>query len=186
MGSVFFTPLSIFIFFVLRATSKINGIFQNKIKVTLNECSITALGNKEICEKTHHLNLIVVRKHLLRPAPLPSNITAQKTLTQLKWMNEIGKYCLFCDYMLSWKLICCKRYRLWCTAWDHWIKWRANDKPRAQQLSPPPSAAWLIYIPSINIQMKMARLVMEIGMQTHIMPPHHFVEIYTCIQSAFS
>ncbi len=78
MASVFFTPLSIFIFFVLRATSKINGIFRNKIKVTLNECSITALGNKEICEKTHHLNFIVVRKHLLCLAPLPSNLTAQK------------------------------------------------------------------------------------------------------------
>lgn len=37
------------------------------------------------------------------------------------------------------------------------------------------SAAWLIYILSIYIEMKMACLDMEIGMQTHIMLPHHFV-----------
>lgn len=42
-----------FIFFVLQATSKINGIFQNKIKVTLNECSISATAKEEICEKKH-------------------------------------------------------------------------------------------------------------------------------------
>lgn len=69
----FFTPLSIFIFFVLQAMSRINGISLNKIKVTPNECGITALGNKEICEKTHHLNFSIVRKHLLRLASLSSN-----------------------------------------------------------------------------------------------------------------
>lgn len=61
---------------------KINGIFQNEIKVGGDECSITALGNKEIREKTHHLNFSVVRKLLLRSAPLPFNqITGPRALT---------------------------------------------------------------------------------------------------------
>lgn len=55
-----------------------------------------------------------------------------------------------------------------------------NPKPNSYLLS---VAAWLIYILSIYIQMKMARLVMEIGMQTHIMPSHHFVEMYNSILS---
>lgn len=65
-------------FFVLQAMLKINGIFQNKIKVTPNECGITALGNEEICEKTHHPDFIVVRKHLLCLAPLSSNLASWK------------------------------------------------------------------------------------------------------------
>lgn len=40
--------------------------------------------------------------------------------------------------------------------------------------NPSSGAAWPIYILSIYIQMKMTCLVMEVGMQTHIMPPHHF------------
>ena len=57
-----------------------------------------------------------------------------------------------------------------------------NPSPTAISSS---GAAWLIYILSIYIQMKMACLVMEIGMQTHIMPPQHFVETYNSVLSGF-
>lgn len=40
------------------------------------------------------------------------------------------------------------------------------------------SAAQLIYILGIYMQMKTACLLLEIGMQTHIMLPHHFVFLY--------
>lgn len=60
-----------------------------------------------------------------------------------------------------------------------------------QMIRPSPSAisssgaAWLIYILSINIQMKTACLVVEIGMQTHTVRAHHFVKIYSTVLSGF-
>lgn len=91
MASVCFSSSSSFFFYTAQRfpsslyreqRQKINGIFQNEIKVGGDECGITALGNKEICEKTHHLNFSVVRKRLLRSAPLPFNqITGPRALT---------------------------------------------------------------------------------------------------------
>lgn len=74
---------------------KINGIFQNEIKVVGDECGVTALGNKEIREKTHHLNFSVVRKRLLRSAPLPFNqITGPRALTSPR-LNESNRQIFF-------------------------------------------------------------------------------------------
>lgn len=135
MASVFFTLLSIFVFFVLQGTSKINGIFQNKIKVTRNECSNTALGNKEICEKTHHLNFIVVRQHLLCRAPLPSNLTALKPWPSVSEWMKLGNIAYIMSYLESWYVVkdigCSERHEI--AGWNG-VKWYSQ----AYQLSPPP------------------------------------------------
>lgn len=108
-----------------------------------------------------------------------------ETLTQPEWMNKTRKYYLFCDCVLSWKLICCKRYQMWSVCHE------ISGSNSVQMISPSPtaisssSAAWLIYILSINIQMKTTCLVIEIGMQTHTVRAHHFVEIYSTPQSGF-
>lgn len=108
-----------------------------------------------------------------------------ETLTQPEWMNEMRIYCLLCDDVLFWKLISCKRYQIWSVCHE------ISGSNSVQMINPNPtaisslSAAWLIYILSINIQMKMACLVTEIGMQTHIVRAHHFVKLYNNILSGF-
>ncbi len=98
-------------------------------------------------------------------------------------MNEIGKYCLLCDivsYLESWyvvrDIICAEHHEICGSNAVQLI----NQSPAAISSS---TAARRIYILSIYIQMKMVCLVMEIGIQTQIMPPRHSVEMYDSIQS---
>lgn len=156
---LFFLPLLSISSFVLWATYEINGIFQNKIKVAPYECGIIALGNKEICEKKkHHLDSIVARKHLFCLVPLPPDLNSQETPIQPEWMNEMRKYRLLCDFVWSWNLICCKKTS------DVYMRHKIRGSNSLQMINPSPTAislcgaAWLIYILSIYIQMKMACL----------------------------
>jgi len=102
---------------------------------------------------------------LLGSTSIQSN--SLETLTPPEWMDEKGKYCLLCNCVPSSKLMCCKRYRMLSVCHE------ISGSNREQVINPSPravcssGAAWLIYILSIYIQMKMACLVMEIGMQTH-------------------
>lgn len=163
---------------MLRTTNKINGISQNKIKVSLNGSSITTLGNKEICEKNHHLDFIVVRKHLLSLTLLPSNLAAQKPWASSGPWMQWGNVQLFVtlSYPEGWYVVK-KISDVECVMRSNSVKMMKPGPTAISSYSP----AQPIYILSIYIQMETACLVMEIGIQTHIMPPHHFVEVYPTV-----
>lgn len=109
-------------------------------------------------------------------------IRSQSRSPDLAWVNEwngqIFPIIWLLSYLESWyKDIGCSVRQITGANGVQMI----NPSPTAISSS---SAAWPIYILNIYIQMKMACLVMEIGMQ--IMLPHHFVVCTTIAHSKWN